>query len=245
MDRAIVSCPVNTGPWDPFPGCNGSPSQIAIRALKGRGMETSDRLGAFRLALILGLVAAIVAVIPGVGMIMWYVGVPVAALVVILAIVTMVRGRPMYGFILIFGALLIPVWCWFAPFLSSGKVAAWIAGVPDQPAAAPAAPAPKASAPKPDPGKSSPAEPATPRPRPPVEPVANPEPMFAMREWTSSDGRKMRAELSHVFRNDDGLFAGHFVREDGKSFDMPVGRLSPEDLAEVKKAMGPDGSSGE
>jgi hypothetical protein len=48
----------------------------------------------------------------------------------------------------------------------------------------------------------------------------------------------MRAELREVYKNDDGLYAGHFVREDGKEFHMPVGRLSAEDLAEVKKAMG-------
>jgi len=201
-------------------------------------METSDRLGAFRFALILALVSAIVAIIPGIGVIMWFVGVPVAFLVMILAIVTMIRGRPMYGFLLIFCALLIPGWCWFAPFLSSGKVAAWIAGVPDTPAAAPGSPAPKAPVPGVTRTEASPTEPRTTGAVQPAEPIGEPEPMFAMREWTSSDGRKMRAELSHVFRNDDGLFTGRFIRDDGKSFDMPVGRLCPEDLDEVKKVMG-------
>jgi len=208
-------------------------------------METSDRLGAFRLALILALISAIVAIIPGVGTIMWFVGLPVALVVMILAIVTLVRGRAMYGFFLIFCAFLIPAWCWFAPFLSSGKVAAWIAGRPDTPAETSKSPVAAAPKPKRAGAKAPPAGSRTTEAPPSVEPIEEPDPMFAMREWTASDGRKMRAELSNIYRNDDGLFTGRFIRDDGKSFDMPVGRLCPEDLAEVKKAMAADPAGGE
>jgi len=203
-------------------------------------MDLSDRLGPFRIALILGLISAIVSVVPGSGKIAWYVGVPVAALVLILAIVTIIKGRFGYGMILIVCACLIPLWCLAAPFISTGKLARLIHGLPleDPPPAAEQTIVVKSPAPKGAKGKK-------PRPEPPdevtffsAEPIAEKPPMFEMREWTSADGRKMRAELKEVFKNDDGLFTGRFIRDDGKAFELPVGKLSPGDLEEVKKAMG-------
>ncbi len=70
---------------------------------------------------------------------------------------------------------------------------------------------------------------------PPAEAAA--APLFPMRMWTARDGRTMQAELSYVYKGSEGLFVGRFIRDDGKGFDMPIGRLRQEDLEEVKKAM--------
>lgn len=203
-------------------------------------MDTSDKLGAFRIALILALISAIVSVVPGMGKTAWYVAVPAAAMVLLLGIATLVGGRTPYGFFLIACSLLIPAWCWFAPFISSGKLARLIHGVPleDPPAEIAKPEQAKPPAPNETVARKRPSEPPETGALFPVDPPEKVAPMFEMREWTSSDGRKMRAELTEVFKNDDGLFTGHFVRDDGKEFDMPIGKLSAEDLAEVKKAMG-------
>lgn len=218
-------------------------SRIVVPVSGDDEIDISDGLGGFRIALILALVAAIVALIPDIGMIRWYVGIPVAALVLILAVVTLIRGRAGHGMFLLVCALVVPGWCWFSPLLSSGKVAAMLNGQPEAGAGPVDAPPVEGERPG-EPGAGSQSPPVRTEPPVAVEPIEEAAPMFAMREWTSADGRKMRAELSEVIRNDDGLFAGRFIRDDGKEFEMPVGKLCPEDLEEIKKAMGIDQAGG-
>jgi hypothetical protein len=61
--------------------------------------------------------------------------------------------------------------------------------------------------------------------------------MIAMREWTNREGVVMRAELRSVALNAEGKYEGTFVRNDGKTFQYRIARLSDSDIATVKSAM--------
>lgn len=47
----------------------------------------------------------------------------------------------------------------------------------------------------------------------------------------------MRAVLVDVVRGADGKFNCRFLRADGREFDLPLGKLSPQGIADVKAAM--------
>lgn len=64
--------------------------------------------------------------------------------------------------------------------------------------------------------------------------------LIPMREWTSKDGKTMRAELHNVTKGEDGRARGVFVRDDRKLFTLPLDRLSPADVQLIKEAVQKD-----
>ena len=62
------------------------------------------------------------------------------------------------------------------------------------------------------------------------EPPAAPDPDPVMREWVNSEGQKMQA----VFKGVDGDSVV-LVRDDGREFKYPIGKLSAESQAQVKR----------
>ncbi len=183
--------------------------------------------GASRSATILVLLSAGLALIPGVGFIMWLVGVPVAFVVFILSIVMLAKGQTMDGMIGLAFALALPIWFFAAPIISTS-----VFGVKTEDSNSDSVVTP--------PGNSTPApdsKPGTTVSDAIAEAVADPVALVAERAWTSTDGRKLRAALLDVVRDTDGLFVGKFLRDDGLEFDLQIGKLAPADVDIVKQAM--------
>jgi hypothetical protein len=98
----------------------------------------------------------------------------------------------------------------------------------------PVAPAPVGTAPPPEPPRPEPA----PAPVPVAEkPLPLPKVLVPSRKWTDRSGRTMEASLISAAPDEQGYMQGTFERLDGKRFELPIGRLSDEDVAVVKTAL--------
>lgn len=98
----------------------------------------------------------------------------------------------------------------------------------------PVAPAPERTAPSPEPARPEPA----PAPAPVAEkPLPLPKVLVPSRKWTDRSGRTMEASLISAAPDEQGYMQGTFERLDGKRFELPIGRLSDEDVSVVKTAL--------
>ncbi|MEM9282107.1 MAG: hypothetical protein AAGA96_09790 [Verrucomicrobiota bacterium] len=174
----------------------------------------------------LTVVFTILALIPILGWLAAPIGVVFAFIIFILAIVTFVKGGVMAGLAMLFVTFIyIPAIALFGPML--------LAGVLNDAIETTEQTAPTAAAAIAD----SPAQ--------PPEEVVSSEPLVPVRKWTNKEGETIHAELLDVVKDSEGYYVGLFRDSaTGEQQEIPIGRLSDSDIAEVRAAMSKEGLMG-
>ena len=79
-------------------------------------------------------------------------------------------------------------------------------------------------------------------PKPEVKlPEIEPTDLIAERDWTDTQGRKLKASLIDALRRVDGSYYGKFRKPDGTEFEYDVLKLSKPDRALIKKVLVQEG----